>query len=245
MVLLLTKPGRNIPLLVFFKSCSQHLIQSKTLVAIGTKWNFLKEFCKNLLLWNRWSDFEIISQDCFLCDPFQKLFVKFWSVEKHGRWGGGGEDFLHYTDMKKCFKNLLWNPWSDFEIILQDCSMGDLFKNCSRNFDPSKNMVAKGGGGGGGGFLHCMDLKKFFKNLFLWNRLSEFGIISQDCSLCDPFRKLLTKFWSVKKHGRRGGGGGGGRDFLHCVDSREILRNSSPPKLLIRFWNNFTGLFLG
>ena len=28
--------------------------------------------------------------------------------------------FLHYTDTKKFFKNLLRNRWSDFEIILQE-----------------------------------------------------------------------------------------------------------------------------
>ena len=62
---------------------------SKTLVAMATKWNLLKKFFKILLLWNRWSDFEIISQSCSLGDPFQKLFTKFWSVKKHGsgEWG--------------------------------------------------------------------------------------------------------------------------------------------------------------
>ena len=37
--------------------------------------------------------------------------------------------FLHYTDMKKFLKNLLWNRWSDFEIISQECSFGDPFQN--------------------------------------------------------------------------------------------------------------------
>ena len=47
-------------------------------------------------------------------------------------------------------------------------------------------------------FLHYMDMKKFLKNLLLRNCQSEFGIkqlvrfeiISQDCSLGDPFQKL-------------------------------------------------------
>ena len=49
--------------------------------------------------------------------------------------------------MKKFFKNLLQNHWSEFEIISQDCSVPcvTLFKKCSRNFDPSKNMAAVGG----------------------------------------------------------------------------------------------------
>ena len=78
----------------------------------------MKKFLKNLLLRNHRSDFEIISQECSLGDPFQKLFAKFWSILKHGsgEWG-----FLHYMDMKKFLKNLLRNCWSDFEIISQEC----------------------------------------------------------------------------------------------------------------------------
>ena len=74
--------------------------------------------------------------------------------------------FLHYMDMKKFLKNLLLqNRWSDFEIISQECSLGDLFKNCLRNFDPSINMALVNRG-----FLHYMDMKKFLKNLPLQNR---------------------------------------------------------------------------
>ena len=42
----------------------------------GNEIEFLKQFLKNLLR-NRRSDFERISQECFLGDPFQKLFTKF------------------------------------------------------------------------------------------------------------------------------------------------------------------------
>ena len=44
---------------------------------------------KDLLLRNCLSDFEIISQECSFGDPFQKLFAKFLSVNKHGcgEWG--------------------------------------------------------------------------------------------------------------------------------------------------------------
>ena len=49
-------------------------------------------------------------------------------------------------------------------------------------------------GGGGVHFLHYTDMKKFVKNLLLQNRLSEFEIISQNYSLCDPFQKLVAKF---------------------------------------------------
>ena len=79
----------------------------------------MKKFLKNLVLRNRWSDFEIISQECSLSDPFQKCSQNFdWSINMVLVNGG----FLHYTDMKKFIKNpLLRSPWSDFEIISQEC----------------------------------------------------------------------------------------------------------------------------
>ena len=52
-----------------------------------------------------------------------------------------------------------------------------------------------------GGFLHYMDMMKFLKNFFLQNGLSDFKIISQECSLGDPFQKVFAKFWSVYKFG--------------------------------------------
>ena len=41
-----TKLGRNVPWEVLFKSCSQNLIPSKTLVAMATKLNFLSNSSK-------------------------------------------------------------------------------------------------------------------------------------------------------------------------------------------------------
>ena len=97
--------------------------------------------------------------------------------------------FSHCRDMKKFLKNLLLrNCWSDFEIISQEYFMSDPFQNCSQNFDLSINMALVNGG-----FLHCRDMKKFLKNFFLQNHLSDFEIISQECSLGDPFQKLFAK----------------------------------------------------
>ena len=121
----------------------------------------------------------------------------------------GGETFCTVWTSEKFFKILLlWNRLSDFKIISQDCSLGDPFQKCLRNFDPSKTWLPWGGN-----FLHTMDLKKFFKILLLWNRWLEFGIISQDCCLGDPFQKLFVKFGSVEKHG---GWGWGAFFFLLC-----------------------------
>ena len=71
-----TKRGRSVPWEVLFKNWSQNLIPSKT-GCHDNEMEFFKQFFKNLLLRNHWSDFEIISQECSLCDPFQKLFAKF------------------------------------------------------------------------------------------------------------------------------------------------------------------------
>ena len=85
------------------------------------------------------------------------------------------EGFLHSMDMKKFLKNLLLrNRWFDFEIISQECTLGDLFKNCSQNFDLSLSRALVNEG-----FLHYTDMKKFLKNL-LRNRRSDFQIISQE-----------------------------------------------------------------
>ena len=78
---------------------------------------------------------------------------------------------------------------SDFEIISQECSLGDPFQKLLQNFDLSINMALVNGG-----FLHYMDMKKFLKNFFLQNRLSDFEKNSQECSLGDPFQKLFAKF---------------------------------------------------
>ena len=86
---------------------------------------------------------------------------------------------LHYTDMKKFIKILLLrNRWSDFEIVSQECSLGDLFKYCSQNFDPSINMALVYGG-----FLHYIDIKKFLKNLLFRNGWSDFEIILRELGL--------------------------------------------------------------
>ena len=88
-----------------------------------------------------------------------------------------------------------------------------------------------------GGFLHYMDIKKFLN--LLRNRRSDIEIISQECSLGDPFQKVFAKFWSIHKHGS------GEWGLLALYEHEEVLKKSSSPKPLVRFWNNFTGMFLG
>ena len=105
------------------------------------------------------------------------------------------------------------------------------FKNCSQNFGLSINMALVNGG-----FLHYMDMKKFLKNFFLQNRLSDFEIISQECSWCDSFKKLMAKLWSVHKYGS------GECGLFALYRHEEIHKKSCSQKPLVRFWNNFTGI---
>ena len=110
-----------------------------------------------------------------------------------------------------------------------------LFKKCSRHFDPSINMALVNWG-----FSHYRDMKKFLKNLLLRNCWSDFEIISQECSLCDPFQKVFAKFdLSINKYGS------GEWGLFALYGHEEILKKLFSPKPLVRFWNNFTGLFLG
>ena len=77
-----------------------------------------------------------------------------------------------------------------------------------------------------GGFLH---MKKFIKNLLPQNGWSDFEIISQECSLGDPFQTLFAKFYSVPKHGS------GEWGLLALYRHEEILKRSSSQKPLVRF----------
>ena len=80
-----------------------------------------------------------------------------------------------------------------------------------------------------GGFLHYMDMKKFLKNLLLRNRWSDFEIISQECSLGDPFQKLFANFLSLRKHGS------GEWGLLALYRHEKIVKKFYSLKPLVRF----------
>ena len=76
----------------------------------------MKKFLKNFFLRNHWSDFDMISQECSFSDLYSSR-----NFDPSINMDLVYEGFLHYTDMKKFFKNLLLrNCWSDFEIISQE-----------------------------------------------------------------------------------------------------------------------------
>ena len=84
------------------------------------------------------------------------------------------------------FKHLLPNSWANLDQTWQECSLGGPFQKLFTEFDSIKNSGCHGN--------EIEFFKQFFKNLLLWNRWSDFEIISQECSLGDPFQKLLVKF---------------------------------------------------
>ena len=100
------------------------------------------------------------------------------------------------------FKNLLVrNHWTDFNLILQKCSLLILYQDCSSHLDSSKNMAARGRG-----LFSLYIYIENFKNLFVRNRWTDFNIILQKCSFGDPLPRLFKPFGFVKKHGRQGAG---------------------------------------
>ena len=70
-------------------------------------------------------------------------------------------------------------------------------------------------------------MKKLLKKSFSPNCMSDFEIISQECSLGDPFQKLLANFLSVNKHGF-------GEWGLFALYGHEEIHKKSP-KPLVRF----------
>ena len=88
----------------------------------------VNNFFKHLLLPNGSANLNQTWQECFLGGPLQKFFTEFDSIKNSGCHGNEMEFF------KQLFKNLLCNYLSDFEIISQECSLGDPFQNLSTKF---------------------------------------------------------------------------------------------------------------
>ena len=134
--------------MILYQDCSSHLDSSKN---IATRWPdlfslyILLENFKNLLVRNHWTDFNIILQKCSFPDPLRRLFKPFGFVKKYGRQGGGAY-FPHIIYIEN-FKNLLVrNHWTDFNIILQKCSFGDLLPRLFKPFGFVKKIGGQGAG---------------------------------------------------------------------------------------------------
>ena len=125
--------------------------------------------------------------------------------------------YLHYMEMKKFLKILLlWNPWSDFKIIWQGCSLGD---PCSCEWE----------------LLALYGHDEILENSLSLKPLVRFKKKNSEMFLGWPFWKLVRKFWSIKKHGSRGWG------ILALIQKWRILKNSSFWNWWSDFEMNFTG----
>ena len=100
------------------------------------------------------------------------------------------------------FKNLLVrNHWTDFNIILQKCFFGDPLPRLFKPF----GFVKKHGLRVRGLFSPYIYIENF-KNLLVRNHWTDFNIILQKSSFCDPLPRLFKTFGFVKKHGRKRAG---------------------------------------
>ena len=99
---------------------------------------------KNLLVRKHLTDFNIILQKCSFGDPLPRLFKPFRFVKKHGR-QEAGLIFPIYIHIEN-FKNLVRNHWTDFNIILQNCSFGNALPRLFKPFGFVKNHGHQGAG---------------------------------------------------------------------------------------------------
>ena len=102
----------------------------------------------------------------------------------------------------KNLKNLLVrNHWTDFRIILQKCSFGDLLPRLFKPFGFVKKHGCQGAG-----LIFPIYLYRKLKNLLVRNHWTDFHIILQKCSIGDPLPRLFKLFGFIKKYGRQGAG---------------------------------------
>ena len=128
---------------------------------------------------------------------------------------------------------LVRNHWTDIHIILQKCSFGDPLPRIFKPFG-----FVKKHGRQGAGLISLYIYIENFKNLLIRNHWTDFNIILQKCSFCDPLLRLFKPFGFVKKHGRQGAG------LIFPIYLYRKLKKSSCQKPLDRFPYNFAEMFL-
>ena len=143
-----------------------------------------RENFKNLLVRNHWTDFYIILQKCSFGDPLPRLFKPFGFVKKHGCLGAG---LIFPIYLYRNFKTLLVrNHWTDFNIFLLKCFLGDPL---SRLFKPFG--FVKKHGRQGAGLIFLFIYIENFKNLLVRNHWTDFNITLQKCFFCNLLPRLF------------------------------------------------------
>ena len=119
------------------------------------------------------------------------------------------------------FKNLLVrNHWTDFNIILQNCSFGDFLLRLFKPF----GFVNKRRG-----LFFLYIYIENLKNLLVWNHWTDFHTILQKCSFGDSLPRLFKPFGFVKNMAARG------RAYFPYIIYIENFKN-----LLVRnHWTDF------
>ena len=86
------KFGKNVSMVTLYQDCSSNRDSSKNMATRGrglfSLYIYIKNF-KNLLLRNRWTEFNVTWLECCFCDPLPRLFKLPWYVNKHGPQGAG------------------------------------------------------------------------------------------------------------------------------------------------------------
>ena len=135
--------------MTLYQDFSSHLDSSKNMATRGRGLFSLPvyiyiENLKNLLVRNHWTNFNILLQKCSFGDPLPRLFKPFGFVKKHGRQGAG---LIFPIYLCRNFKNLLVrNHWTDFHIILQECSSGNPLPRLFKPFGFVKTHGRQGAG---------------------------------------------------------------------------------------------------
>ena len=102
------------------------MISSKNMAARGqglfSLYIYIKNF-KNLVVRNRWTEFNVTWQECCFGDPLPRLFKLSWFLQNMA--AGGPGLFSLYIYIKN-FKNLVVrNRWTKFNVTWQECCFGD------------------------------------------------------------------------------------------------------------------------
>ena len=109
--------------------------------------------------------------------------------------------FSLYICIEK-FKNLLVrNHWTDFNIILQKCSLRDFLLRLFKPFG-----IVKKHGRQGAGLIFPIYLYRKLKKSSCLKPLDRFPYNFAECSFGDPLPRLFKSFGFVKKHSRQGAG---------------------------------------
>ena len=100
------------------------------------------------------------------------------------------------------FKNLLVrNHWTNFNIILQNCSFGDPLPRLFKPFGFVKKHSRQGAG-----LIFPIYLYRKLLKSSCQKPVDRFQYTLQKCFFDDPLPRLFKTFGFFKKHGRQGGG---------------------------------------